>query len=159
MTRNGPPQPHDDPSATVLAAYRAANRGRYEDADAYLAPGVVQTLERAGVGILAAAKRIDGLLVRLNGHQDAASCRSRGTLVALKSALGALAAPRLGSARHRRRLWNTATRGRSLAAIEATRQRVDGHWAVVHLKLTLKDGSVERDAEPLVLHRGRWLLG
>jgi hypothetical protein len=51
------------------------------------------------------------------------------------------------------------TRGRSLAAIETTRQPVDGYWAVVHLKLTLKDGSVLRAAEPMVLHRSRWLLG
>ena len=159
MIRNGTPQPYDNPSATVLAAYRAANRGRYEEADTFIAPEVVRTLGRAGAGVRAATKRIDGLLVRLNGHRDAASCRSRGTLLALKSTLGALAAPRLGSAQHRRRLWNTATRGRSLAAIEATRQQVDGNWAIVHLKLTLQDGSVEREAEPLVLHRGSWLLG
>jgi hypothetical protein len=159
MTRNGTSPTHGDPSATVLAAYRAANSGRYAQADGYLAPGVVRALERAGAGVQAAARRIDGLLVRLNGDQDAASCRSRGTLLALKSTLGALAATRLGSPRHRRKLWNTATRGRALAAIEVTRQRVDGRWAVVHLRLTLSDGSIEREAEPLVLHRGRWLLG
>jgi hypothetical protein len=29
----------------------------------------------------------------------------------------------------------------------------------VYLRLTLGDGTVVKDSEPLVLHQGRWLLG
>jgi hypothetical protein len=159
MTRNGKARPYDDPGATVLAAYHAANRGLYGRADAYLAPSVVRTLERAHRGAIEASKRIEALLSRLEGHEAPDCCRGRGELRALRETLGALTAPGLGSARHRRGLWDKATRGRSLASIQATRQLVDGFCALVHLKLTLEDGTVIRDAEPLVLHRGRWLLG
>jgi hypothetical protein len=159
MTLNGTPQPYADPSATVLAAYRAANLGQYARADAYVDPAVFRTLTRANLGALSASKQIQGLLTRLNGSQDEASAEYRGTLRALLESLQGLTTPKLGSPRHRRELWDKATRNRSLAFVEATQQLVDGALALVHLKLTLKNGRVERDSEPLVLQRGRWLLG
>jgi hypothetical protein len=159
MNLNGTPQPYADPSATVLAAYRAANLGQYARADAFVDPAVFRTLTRANVGAANASKQIQGLLTRLNGHQDDASAEWRGTLRALLDSLHTLTTPKLGSPRHRRELWDKATRNRSLAFVEATQQLVDGALALVHLKLTLKDGTVVRDSEPLVLQRGRWLLG
>jgi hypothetical protein len=159
MSLNGTSQPYADPSATVLAAYRAANLGQYARADAFVDPAVFRTLTRANVGALAASKQIDGLLSRLNGAQDEASVQCRGTLRALLESLQGLTTPKLGSARHRRELWDKVTRNRSLAFVEATQQLVEGALALVHVKLTLKNGRVERDAEPLVFQRGRWLLG
>jgi len=159
MTLNGTPQPYADPSATVLAAYRAANLGQYAKADAFVHPAVFRTLTRANVGALAASKQIHGLLTRLDGSEDEASAQCRGTLRALLESLQGLTTPKLGSARHRRELWDNVTRNRSLAFVEATQQLVDGALALVHLRLTLKDGRVERDREPLVFQRGRWLLG
>jgi hypothetical protein len=159
MNLNGTPQPYADPSATVLAAYRAANLGKYAKADAFVDPAVFRTLTRANVGARSASKQIQGLLTRLSGYQDEASAECRGTLRALLESLEGLTTPKLGSARHRRGLWDKATRNRSLAFVEATRQIVDGALALVHLKLTLKDGTVVRDSEPLVLQGGRWMLG
>jgi hypothetical protein len=159
MILNGTPQPYADPSATVLAAYRAANLGRYAKADAYVDPAVFRTLTRANVGAVNASRQIQGLLARLNGHQDDAALQCRGTLRVLLDSLHKLTTPKLGSARHRRELWDKATRNRSLAFIEAPQQLVDGALALVQLKLTLKDGTVVRDSEPLVFQRGRWLLG
>jgi hypothetical protein len=159
MSLNGTPQPYADPSATVLAAYRAANLGRYAKADAFVDPAVFRTLTRANVGAQAASRQIQSLLSRLDGYEDEASAQCRGTLHALVESLHGLTTPKLGSARHRRSLWDKATRNRSLAFVEATQQIVDGALALVHLKLTLKDGTVVRDSEPLVLQRGRWLLG
>ena len=77
----------------------------------------------------------------------------------LLDSLHKLTTPKLGSARYRRELWDKATRNRSLAFIEATQALVDGALALVQLKLTLRDGTVVRDSEPLVFQRGRWLLG
>jgi hypothetical protein len=159
MTLNGTPQPYADPSATVVAAYRAANLGKYAKADAYVDPAVFRTLTRANVGALNASKQIEGLLSRLDGRQDEDALQCRGTLRVLLESLSKLTTPKLGSPRHRRDLWDKATRNRSIAVIQPTRQLVDGVLALVHLKLTLKDGSVVRDSEPLVLQRGRWLLG
>jgi len=160
MTKKGAmPKQDCEPSATVLAAYRAANLGQYAKADGYLDPAVVRTLERVNACALTAAKQIQRLLARLNGHQDANAARCRGMLSALQHSLRSLVTPKLGSARHRRDLWDQATRNRSLAAVEPTRELVDGPLALVHLKLTLKDGTVVRDSEPLVFQRGRWLLG
>jgi len=159
MNLNGTPQPYADPSATVLAAYRAANLGQYSKADAYVDPAVFRTLTRANMGAITASKQIQGLLTRLNGSEEESAAECRGTLRALLESLQGLTAPKLGSARHRRELWDKATRNRSLAFVEATQQLVDGALALVQLKLTLKDGQVERDSEPLVFQRGRWLLG
>jgi hypothetical protein len=65
----------------------------------------------------------------------------------------------LGSARFFGGLWKAATRGRSIVAIEATRQVIRGSRARVYLRLKLRDGTVVKDSEALVLYSGRWLLG
>ncbi len=57
---------------------------------------------------------------------------------------------RLGSARSLASLWNGATRGRSILKIQATRQVIRGPRARVYLKLSLRDGTIVKDSEPLV---------
>jgi hypothetical protein len=70
-----------------------------------------------------------------------------------------IASIHLGSRHQFRDLWNMATRSRSLVRIEAVRQVVKGSRARVYLRLTLRDGTVVQDSEPLVLQRGKWFLG
>ena len=159
MPAKAPPRDDPDPSACVLAAYRAANAGQYAKADVFLDPAMVRALERVNAATLAASRRLRRLLSGLDGRQDPLAIRTRGTLGVLLESLDAITTPQPGSPRHRRQLWDQATRGRSLADIEATHEFVDGSYALVRLKLTLKDGSVIRDTEPVVRQQGRWLLG
>jgi len=147
------------PRAVVLAAYGAANLGHYKKANSFVAPAVFRTLQRAHAGTLAATLRIRRYLSRLRGRRGAAVARSRKSLQLLLTSQRTLASLHLGSPRQLRDLWNMATRGRSLVRVEATRQIVRGTRARVYLRLTLRDGTVVRDSEPLVLQRGKWLLG
>jgi hypothetical protein len=142
-----------------VAAYLAANLGHYTKANSFVDPAVVQTLQRAHADALAASQRTRRCLSRLRGRRDSAAVRSRKRLQLLLTSEGTLARIKLGSPQQLRELWNMATRGRSLVRIEATRQVIQDSRARVYLRLTLRDGTVVRDSEPLVLQRGKWLLG
>ncbi len=147
------------PKAVVVAAHRAANGGRYTTADSYLAPSFTQGLQRTARLSQPAAERIRRFLELLRGRRDAEAVRRRRVLRALLEAHRELAKLDIGSPRFRRGMWNEVTRQRSLLAVEAIRQVIRKRRARVYLKLTLADGSVVSDSEPLVLVRGRWLMG
>jgi hypothetical protein len=108
---------------------------------------------------VASGKWLRRALLQLKGRRDEAAARARKTLRTLISSNRALAKVRMDSPRFLRDLWNSATRGRSLVKIEATRQVIRRSRASVYLRLTLRDGKVVKDSEPLVLRRGEWLLG
>jgi phosphosulfolactate phosphohydrolase-like enzyme len=148
------------PKAVVVAAYAAANRGQYAAANALLAPELKRSLVQSTAGILS-EKALRRRLLRLKGRRDAAGVRARTTLRKLirSNRLLARAAKQLGSPQFLRDLWRCATRQRSLVEIKAIRQVVRGSQARVYLRLKLRDGSVVRDSEPLVLAQGRWRLG
>jgi hypothetical protein len=147
------------PKAVVLAAYEAAKRGRYSEASAFPTPEVPKELSKSHAITVAAGVRLRRRLVQLKGRRDLAAARARKTLLALVKSNRLLLSMRMGSRPFLRDLWNGATRGRSLAKIEATRQIIRGPRARVYLRLTLRDGTVVSDSEPLVLRRGEWRLG
>ena len=68
MPAKAPPRDEPDPSASVLAAYRAANAGQYAKADAFLDPTMVRALERVNAATLAASRRLRRLLSGLDPH-------------------------------------------------------------------------------------------
>jgi len=147
------------PKDSVLSAYEAANRGLYSKANSFVAPHVRKELVRSHALTVQSGKRLRRTLQHFRGRRDAAAKRGRTTILALIKSNRAVASLRLGSPRFFRDLWNCATRGRSLRTIEATRQVIRRPHARVYLKLTLRDGRVVRDSEPVVLRRGKWLLG
>ena len=147
------------PKEVVLAAYAAANLGQHSKASRFLAPEVQKELVRSHAVTVASGKRMRGMLLRLKGRRDEAAAARRKALRVLIKSNQTLAHMHLGSPRFIRELWRGATCGRSLAKIEATLQVIRGSRARVYLRLTLQDGSVVKDSEPLVLRRGRWLLG
>jgi hypothetical protein len=147
------------PKDAVLAAYDAANRGHFSRANAFLAPDVLKEMVRSHALTVRTGKQLRRTLLRLKGRRDEAASRSRKMVRALMKTNRTLATMRMGSPRFLSALWSSATRNRSLATIKVTRQVIQGSKARVHLKLTLRDGTVVRDSEPAVLRRGRWLLG
>jgi hypothetical protein len=153
-----------EPKAIVLAAYRAANAGRYQAANRLVAPEfwrqAARDHARLRASVLASNTRIRRILARIRARRDPAAIAGRNRLRALIKLNGMLLRiPSPVTAQSRRLNWNAATHGRSLAKIEATRQAIQGSRARVHLRLTLRDGTVVSDSEPLVFYRGSWLLG
>jgi hypothetical protein len=149
----------EGPKATVVAAYAAANRGDYSAANALVAPEIVRALTRGHAQLVKSDKRCRATLARMKARRDEASLRSKKALTAVLKATGALARLKLGSPRSLQRLWDGFTHKRSLVEIQATRQVIRGRRGRVYLKLTFSDGTVLRDNEPVVLRRGKWLLG
>ena len=145
------------PKEVVLAAYEAANRGHNSRANAFVAPEVRRAMLRSHAEAVRTGRLLRGTLLGLKGRRDESEVR--GFVLALLESNRMLVAMRMGSTRFFNVLWAVATHGRSLATIEVTRQVIRGSRAMVHLKLTLRNGTTMRDSEPLVLHRGKWLLG
>jgi hypothetical protein len=147
------------PAEVVLAAYAAANRGHYSRANVFLAPSARRELVEAQALVAATGRKLRRTLVQLRGKRGEVAARDRGTIRVLIRSNKALASMQVGSTRFFIGLWKAATRERSLVAVKATRQVIRGGRARVYLRLSLRDGTVVRDSEPLVFHRGKWLLG
>lgn len=147
------------PKEVVLAAYDAANRGQYSKANALVAPDIRQNMLRSHAEVVRTGKRLRRTLLRLEGRSNDSDVRSRELALALLESNRVLVALRMGSPRFFKVLWSVATHERSIAAIKVTRQVIRGSRAMVHLKLTLRNGRTVRDSEPLVRRRGKWLLG
>jgi RNase P/RNase MRP subunit p29 len=148
-----------EPADAVVAAYGAANRGHYSRANAFLAPTVRKELLQAHALAVTTGKILRRALAQLEGRRGEVVVRTRQTLRALIKSNKLSVSTRMGSGRFLGRLWRAATRGRSILKIETTRQVIRGSRARVYLRLKLRDGTVVKDSEPLLLHRGRWLLG
>lgn len=147
------------PRDVVVAAYEAANRGRYSIANAFIAPEFRRMLVRTDKLAVTTGKILRRALAKLRGRRDEASSRKRRRLLTLMKVNRMTARVRVGSPRALRDMWNAATRARSLARVVAIRQVVRGSRARVYLRLTLRDGTVVKDSEPLVHSRGTWFLG
>jgi hypothetical protein len=147
------------PKATVLAAYEAANRGQHRKANELLAPEVRKMLARSHALIVSRNKGLRKSLLRFKGRRDETALQARKTIQACIKVNRTFAGMSMGRSAFLGRLWNSATRGRSLVNVEVTRQVIRGSRARVYLRLTLRDGTVVKDSEPLVFRRGRWLLG
>jgi hypothetical protein len=147
-----------EPKAIVVAAYEAANQGRYAKVNPFLAPEFLKGLTQLGSQALKDNKALRRRLRQLKGRREDTAARHREAikLIQLNQRIARFG---LGSPRDLRERWCDVTRGESLVRIEAVRQVVRGTRARVYLKLTLADGSVVRDSEPLIQRRGKWLLG
>jgi hypothetical protein len=147
------------PKDVVLFAYEAASRGRFGQANALIAPAVRKQLDAAHAEVVAVTKHLRHTLLQLKGRRGKVATRDRQTLRTLIRSDRVLVGMQLQSPRFLNGLWKAFTQERGLAGVEVTRQVIRGSRARVYLRLTLRDGSVVKDSEPLVLHRGRWLLG
>jgi hypothetical protein len=148
-----------EPAEVVVSAYEAANHGRLARANGFLAPALRRTLRETHAETIASGKRLRRLLLSLRGRRGEVAARDRKAIRALIASNRVFARMQLGSPGFLHGLWRSATRGRSIVRIRATRQIIRGAQARVYLRLTLGDGTVVKDSEPLVLHQGRWLLG
>jgi hypothetical protein len=148
-----------EPKEVAVAAYRAANQGRYAAANAFLAPELLTRLTQPGTRALRENKALRRRLRELKGRRGDVAARDRESIRRLIELNQRIVRIGLGSPRDLRERWREVTRGGSLVRIEAARQLVRGSRARVYLKLTLPDGSVVRDSEPLIQRRGKWLLG
>ena len=109
--------------------------------------------------LVASGKRLRRSLLRLNGRRGKIAARGRTTLQALIASNRKIERMQIPGPGFANGLWKALIQERSVVRVEATRQIIRGSRARVYLRLTLHDGSTIHDSEPLVLHRGRWLLG
>src|ERR1700730_10484144 len=122
------------PSQVLLAAYRAANRGRDADANRLVLPSVVKSIDTSIAGL----RRLNLSLRRSPDPR-------------LRSAAWK---PRLFTDRHL--CWKAVTYGRSLVSVDATREVVSGSRATVFLRLELPAGQIVRTKQTLIRKRGTW---
>jgi hypothetical protein len=148
-----------EPKAVVVAAYQAANAGRYAEAATYLAPSVTRTIQRARETLVSCTADLRVVVVQLGRGGGRNAARRRGNLRRWIRANDVLLRTFSASPRGFKAFWDGATRQRTLAAVRATKQVIRGRKGRVYLSLTLADGTTARDSEPVVLVRGRWHLG
>ena len=124
------------PSQVLVAAYRAANRGRFAAANRLVAPSVVKSLEQSTSGIRHASL----------SFENSADPEIR--------AFGR--AGRYFTDRYI--CWKAVTYNKSLISVEATREVIKGNRATVFLRLRLPSGEVVKTRQTLVLQSGKWLV-
>jgi hypothetical protein len=148
-----------EPKSVVLAAYSAANRGQYAKANSFLSPAFLKGLARPIKLLAATDKRLRRALHKLKGRKGEAVARYRESLRTHVRSNRRVLRLDLASPRSLAQNWRCATHGRSVVRIDPTRQVIRGARARVYFKLTLRDGTIVRDSEPLIRSRGEWLLG
>ena len=147
------------PKEVVLSAYNAARLGRFAEANALVAPEVRKGLANAHSEIVAADRLLRRSLLRLKGRRGEFAARHRKTLSVAIRLNQEVIQMQMQSSGFLNVLWKAFTQERPVLRVETTRQVIRGSQAKVYLRLTLRDGSIVRDSESLVLHRGRWFLG
>lgn len=147
------------PKEVVLAALSAANQGDFARANNFVAPSVSREVVDTHAAMLAVVKSLKRTLRKLKGKRGEAYARTRKMLQAMLRSYEPLAKFFRTSSRVLADLWRAATRNSSIAEIRAAREVIRGSRARVYLRITYRDGTVKKDSEPLVLYRGRWLLG
>jgi hypothetical protein len=128
------------PGAVVRRAYIAANRGRFSEANRYLAPKLVRGTTDPIPSVLS-----------LFDEATAIDARARAKLREAFMLMRPLFKANF--------CWKVVTRGRTLASVEVARELVRGDRATVHVTLRLKNGDVHTDTERLVRTSGGWLIG
>jgi hypothetical protein len=147
------------PANVVLAAYTAANQGRYRTANGLVAREFRTRLLETHAETVKTGRALRRMLAALEGKRGDTARSARKTLRALIESNRELVGLRVGSARFLEEMWDAATRHRSVLTITAMRQVVRGSKARVRFTMTLRDGTVVKDGESLVRDRGRWRLG
>lgn len=136
------------PGEVVVAAYWAANKGRFARANRFLVPTLAKAIAVRGRRLMASAERLARTAKRLRDPGQ------RNRIMSVARAIRMLA-----PVRDAHFCWRAATRGRALADVTVTRQVIRGTRARVYLRLLLRNGKVEKDSEPLVQRSGKWLIG
>jgi hypothetical protein len=127
----------------VRRAYLAANRGRFSQANQYLAPTLVNGMSGRN-DVIASALSSLNKATALDG-------RAREKLREAFLLMRPLFQPNF--------CWKAMTCGRTLASVEVARELVRGNRATVHLTLRLKNGKVHTEKERLVRTSRGWLIG
>ena len=138
MTRNG-----RSPSEIVASAYRAANRGRYGQADRYLTAGF-RKQRHAITDMRAANQKLAATLPCVR------SPRERAKLAKLLVTLRQFEDPHY--------LWKGSTQGRSISSIDVIRETIRPGQALVTVALQLSDGRTRIERNRLVRSNGRWAI-
>jgi hypothetical protein len=145
VTRNRGPAPDLSPGEVVARAYRAANRGRYAEANRYVAPDVRRSLQRSRKVMRASRKKVLATLAAVHDQQRKAQVRRL------------LESTRTFEDPHY--CWKLSTRGGAILSVAVSRETVRSDRATVTLTLRLRDGSVVTEREPLIRTRSGWRIG
>jgi len=124
------------PSEVILAAYRAANRGRFAAANRLVAPSVVKSLEQSTSCIRDASRSF-----RKSSDPEIRAFGLAGRFFT-----------------DRYICWKAVTYNGSLVSVEATREVIKGNRATVSLRLRLLSGDVVKTRQTLVRQSGNWLV-
>ena len=133
------------PGEVVTRAYRAANRGRYADANRFVSPHILRTMQLSRRAMRSSRTALARTLLSTADRKRKAQLKSL-----------------LETTRHfedPNYCWKLSTRCGSLAAIEVARERIRRDSAIVTLTLRLRDGNVVTEREPLVKTRAGWRIG
>jgi hypothetical protein len=130
------------PSAVVLSAYRAANRGRYSEANRLLSARHRNSRASSAAGIRHSNRQI---AAALPGIQSPAM---RAQLKTLSQTMAEFEDPHF--------LWKGSTQGGSITAIDVIREVTRGARATVTLALRLADGRTRVERNKLRRTRDSW---
>jgi hypothetical protein len=133
------------PGEVVARAYRAANRGRYADANRYISRSVLRSMQLSRRVMRGSRKKIAASLATVQDKKQ-------------RTQLERL----LETTRHfedSNYSWKLSTRRGSIASLEVARETIRGDNAIVTLRLRLVDGKVVSEREPLVRTRAGWRIG
>jgi hypothetical protein len=145
VARDRGPAPNLSPGEVVARAYRAANRGRYAEANGYLAPTVRRSLLRSNRVMRTNRKKLLGKLPTMHDREQAAQIRRL------------LEGTRTFEDPHY--CWKLSTRGGALRSVAVARETIRGDNATVTVTLRLRDGTVVTEREPLIRTRSGWRIG
>ena len=133
------------PGEVVARAYRAANRGRFTDANRYVSRGVLRSMQASRRVLRTSRKSLAASLATIRDGKQ------RAQITGILEMTSHFEDPNY--------CWKLSTHGRSIASLEVTRASVRGDTAVVTIRLQLADGTVVREREPLVRTRVGWRIG
>jgi hypothetical protein len=145
MARDRGPASNLSPGEVVARAYRAANRGRFAEANGYVAPAVRRSLLRSNKVMRTHRKNMLAQLPTMHDRKQAAQIRRL------------LEATRTFEDPHY--CWKLSTRGRGLRSVAVERETIRGDDATVTVTLRLRDGTVVTEREPLIRTRAGWRIG
>jgi hypothetical protein len=145
VARNRGPASHLSPGEVVARAYRAANRGRYAEANGYVAPAVRRSLLRSNKVMRTHRKKMLATLPAMHDRKQAAQIHRL------------LEDSRTFEDPHY--CWKLCTRGGALRSVDVARETIRGDDATVTVTLRLRDGTVVTEREPLIRTRSGWRIG
>jgi len=130
------------PSAVVLSAYRAANRGRYAFANRFLSPTYLDMRHSSATNLRESNRQIRRLLPTV------ANRGTRARLLSLYDSTHPFEDPHF--------LWKGSTQGGTVKQFDVLGETVRSRRAMVTLALRLADGRVRIERIRLAQTQGRW---